>query len=202
MNDSLIRDIDALLPQTQCGLCGYGGCLPYATAIATRGEEINRCPPGGVKTLLALGKLVGRDPNPFTDAMTVQEKPPQVVKIRETECIGCTKCIKACPVDAIIGAAKQLHSILERECTGCGLCIAPCPVDCIDLIQVEQLQYDPQQARQRFNAKQRRKEHSGNQENKITTSQETIHDDLRDKKTYIEAAIMRAKKKREWGTQI
>src|SRR6185312_9880139 len=101
-----------------------------------KGEAINRCPPGGVKTLIALGKLLNKDPAPFIDEMSAQEKPSLTAVIREAECIGCTKCIQACPVDAIIGSAKQMHTVLLKECTGCGLCVTPCPVDCIDMIEI------------------------------------------------------------------
>lgn len=199
MSDTLTNEIDKLLPQTQCGQCGYGGCLPYAKAIAAQGEEINRCPPGGVKTLLALGKLVGRDTGHLLPTMQAEEKPPQIAKIRATECIGCTKCIKACPVDAIIGAAKQLHFILENECTGCGLCVAPCPVDCIDLIRVEQLQYDPQRARERFNARQQRAENFIKQKTTATSPVLKPSNNIEDKKAYIKAAILRAKQKKDRG---
>lgn len=124
-----IDRIDAELPQTQCGKCGHAGCRPYAEAIAA-GEAINRCPPGGEKTRDRLAALTGQPALPLIE-------PPQrplLAKIREDECIGCTKCIQACPVDAILGAAKQMHTVIESECTGCELCVAPCPVDCIDLV--------------------------------------------------------------------
>jgi electron transport complex protein RnfB len=128
---SLIQRIDALLPQTQCGKCGHPGCKPYAQGIAA-GEPINRCPPGGRETIAALAELLHV---PVIDLdLQRGSAPAQVAFIREAECIGCTKCIQACPVDAILGAAKQMHSVLIDECTGCDLCVAPCPVDCIDLI--------------------------------------------------------------------
>ncbi|MCM2971495.1 electron transport complex subunit RsxB [Larsenimonas suaedae] len=125
----LIDDIDAVLPQTQCGKCGHPGCRPYARAIA-EGEAINKCPPGGQATVARLADLLELEEPP----LAVDAETPQVAVIREDECIGCTKCIKACPVDAIVGASKQMHTVIEPECTGCELCIAPCPVDCIDLI--------------------------------------------------------------------
>ncbi len=128
---SLIQRIDALLPQTQCGKCGHPGCLPYAQGMA-EGEAINKCPPGGSETIAALAKLLQV---PIT-ALDPERgsAPPQVAYIREAECIGCTKCIQACPVDAIVGAAKLMHTVIRTECTGCDLCVAPCPVDCIDLL--------------------------------------------------------------------
>lgn len=126
------EQINALLPQTQCGQCGYPGCRPYSEAIAD-GDAINKCPPGGEETIQALADLLDVDPQPL-DAEHGTEKEPVVAWIREAECIGCTKCIQACPVDAILGAAKVMHTVIADECTGCDLCIEPCPVDCIDLI--------------------------------------------------------------------
>ncbi|MCY1342977.1 Electron transport complex subunit RsxB [compost metagenome] len=128
---SLIQRIDALLPQTQCGKCGHPGCRPYAEGIA-QGEAINKCPPGGTSTIIALADLLKVQPLPL-DAPN-GPVPPQIAFIREAECIGCTKCIQACPVDAIVGAAKQMHTVITAECTGCELCVAPCPVDCIDIL--------------------------------------------------------------------
>jgi len=128
------EQINAILPQTQCGQCGYPGCRPYAEAIAA-GESINKCPPGGEATIAALAELLDVEPLPL-DAEHGVEKPRTVAYIREDECIGCTKCIQACPVDAILGAAKQMHTVIAAECTGCDLCVAPCPVDCIDMIPV------------------------------------------------------------------
>ncbi|MDH4609920.1 electron transport complex subunit RsxB [Pseudomonas sp. BN102] len=131
MNQALIQRIDALLPQTQCGKCGHPGCKPYAEGIA-QGEAINKCPPGGTATIIALADLLHVQPLPL-DAPN-GPVPPQIAFIREAECIGCTKCIQACPVDAIVGAAKQMHTVITDECTGCELCVAPCPVDCIDIL--------------------------------------------------------------------
>lgn len=128
---SLIKRIDALLPQTQCGKCGHPGCKPYAEGIAS-GEAINKCPPGGDETIAALARLLDV---PVLQLDTERgSAPPQVAFIREAECIGCTKCIQACPVDAIVGAAKLMHTVIVDECTGCDLCVAPCPVDCIDML--------------------------------------------------------------------
>ena len=131
MQASLITvdHIDALLPQTQCGKCGHPGCRPYARAIADAGEAINRCPPGGQRTADALAELTGRPTMPLAQPA----ESPLLAVIDEEVCIGCTKCIKACPVDAILGAPKQMHSILRDECTGCELCVTPCPVDCISM---------------------------------------------------------------------
>lgn len=128
----LADQINTILPQTQCGQCGYPGCRPYAEAIA-QGDSINKCPPGGQETIDALADLLDVEPEPL-DAEHGIEKEPLVAFIREDECIGCTKCIQACPVDAILGAAKQMHTVIADECTGCDLCVEPCPVDCIDMI--------------------------------------------------------------------
>lgn len=130
----IVDQIDALLPQTQCGQCSYPGCKPYAEAIAN-GEKINKCPPGGETTIQALADLLGVEPEPL-DAEHGEETVTKVAVIREDECIGCTKCIQACPVDAILGAAKQMHTVIASECTGCDLCVEPCPVDCIDMVPV------------------------------------------------------------------
>ncbi|OUM09317.1 electron transport complex subunit RsxB [Pseudomonas syringae] len=126
----LIRSIDALLPQTQCGKCGHSGCQPYAEGIAG-GEAINKCPPGGDETIAQLAGLLSVPVLPLDTERGAA--PAQVAFIREAECIGCTKCIQACPVDAIVGAAKLMHTVIIDECTGCDLCVAPCPVDCIEM---------------------------------------------------------------------
>ena len=133
--DPLVDQIDALLPQTQCGQCGFPGCRPYATAISSGEADINQCPPGGETTIRALADLLDRDPKPLNpDNGDVQAK--TVVVIDEQRCIGCTLCVQACPVDAIVGAAKQMHTVIESECTGCNLCLPPCPVDCIDIVPI------------------------------------------------------------------
>lgn len=136
---SLVQSIDALLPQTQCGLCGHrDGCLPYAQSIA-EGEDANKCVPGGQPVADALATLLNRSKLPAEESVwPIQtDGRPQRMKaiIREDECIGCTKCISACPVDAIIGSGKLMHTVLTDLCTGCELCISPCPVDCIDLVE-------------------------------------------------------------------
>lgn len=127
--------INALLPQTQCGLCTYAGCKPYADAIAKSEADINQCPPGGDTGILALSILLNVPVKALNTAHG-ETQPESVVLIREAECIGCTKCIQACPVDAIVGASKLMHTVLAEYCTGCNLCIPPCPVDCIDIVLV------------------------------------------------------------------
>jgi Na+-translocating ferredoxin:NAD+ oxidoreductase subunit B len=131
-NDSLLVDrIDALLPQTQCGRCTFSGCRPYAEAIARGTAGTNQCPPGGERTAKALARLMGVEPRPLGKEFGVVPDYPAVAFIDESACIGCTKCIQACPVDAIVGASRFMHTVIAAECTGCELCIPPCPVDCI-----------------------------------------------------------------------
>ncbi|WP_263771218.1 electron transport complex subunit RsxB [Propionivibrio soli] len=129
----LVEKIEAILPQTQCGQCGFPGCKPYAEAIAG-GEEINRCPPGGQEGVRKLADLLGREVKP----LDAEEKPKQLAIIDEQTCIGCTLCIQACPVDAIVGAAKQMHTVVSSLCTGCELCVKPCPVECIRMEVIEE----------------------------------------------------------------
>lgn len=126
-------DIDALLPQTQCTRCGYQGCRPYAEAIARGEAEINQCPPGGSAAIATLAVLLRRDPLPLNPAHGV-EGPQLVAQIDEAACIGCAKCLPPCPVDAIVGARKHMHTVVMALCTGCELCVAPCPVDCIAMV--------------------------------------------------------------------
>ncbi|MDK4201578.1 RnfABCDGE type electron transport complex subunit B [Pseudomonas sp. HR1] len=156
---NLITAIDALLPQTQCGKCGHPGCQPYAAGIAA-GEAHNKCPPGGTATILELSALLQRPALPLDSPYPVT--PSQRAVIREADCIGCTKCIQVCPTDAILGAAKLMHTVIESECSGCELCLAPCPVDCIDLVAVPAPVDRPaerrraQYYRRRFDARQAR----------------------------------------------
>ena len=131
--DQLIAEIDSILPQTQCRQCGFAGCRPYATAIVEGLADINQCPPGGERGILKLAGLLGVSPKPLNTDHGVA-KPRAVALINEQVCIGCTLCILACPIDAIVGAAKQAHTVISEECTGCELCIAPCPVDCISMV--------------------------------------------------------------------
>ena len=158
--ECLTDTLDALLPQTQCARCGYDACRPYAQALAAGECDLNRCPPGGDEVIAALAAVLGRPARPL-DATRGAPPPPQRAWIDPDVCIGCTKCIQACPVDAIVGAAKRLHGVLAAECNGCGLCVAPCPVDCIHLLA----QAEPTAAeraaraatnRHRYDARQRR----------------------------------------------
>ena len=132
----LADQIDSLLPQTQCTKCGYDGCRPYAEAIAAHRAEINQCPPGGRVGIRALAQLLGRAPLPLNPANGV-ERPLRIAVIDEALCIGCTLCLPACPVDAIVGATRRMHTVIGSACTGCDLCVAPCPMDCIRMEPLE-----------------------------------------------------------------
>ncbi len=188
--------IDALLPQTQCGLCEYPGCKPYAEAIAEKGERINRCLPGGIPVLEKLGVLLNRDPEPYFAEMEKNQKTESIVVIREDDCIGCTKCIQACPVDAIIGGPKLMHTVIRDACTGCDLCISPCPVDCIDIIkiparsEIEKNQM-AEKSRDRFENRNSRLE-------KIKNAEKNRHNKakLSAPEKAIQEAILRAKEKK------
>ena len=135
MAGTLADQIDAILPQTQCTRCGNSGCRPYAEAIAAGLALADRCPPGGTPVAVALARLLNTAPRPINPEVGI-EAPPQVAIIDESVCIGCAKCLPACPVDAIVGARKRLHTVIARECSGCELCLPPCPVDCITLVPV------------------------------------------------------------------
>lgn len=160
-SNTLIDQIDALLPQTQCGQCGFDGCRPYAEAIVEGRADINQCPPGGDTSVTAIAALLNVPTKPLNPAYG-QPKPPMVALIDEAQCIGCTFCIRACPVDAIVGAAKHMHTILTELCTGCERCLAPCPMDCISMVPLpapvtpEQQQQKANDARTRYHRRQRR----------------------------------------------
>lgn len=133
-NSSAVDTIESLLPKIQCAQCGYPGCRPYAEAIANGSAEINRCPPGGTTTIKALANLLGREPLPLDDALG-QASMQKRALIDESTCIGCNRCVEACPVDAIAGLPQRMHTIITAHCTGCELCLPPCPVDCISMVE-------------------------------------------------------------------
>jgi len=194
----LVAQIDALLPQTQCTKCGYASCLPYAQALAKGAADINRCPPGGEEGMQALAKLLGRAPKSI-DPECGQPGPQMVAVIDEEHCIGCTLCIKACPVDAIVGANKRMHTVLPEWCTGCDLCVAPCPVDCISMEPIADpaLRWEPERAalaRQRF-------EHNRSRTRTISQRPEknqanTPDQRQSDKASVIAAALAKARQRR------
>lgn len=136
-DDPVVEKIDELLPQSQCGQCGYHGCRPYAEAVGVQGEKINRCAPGGEAVMLKIAALLNVDPQPVDGDEQAQEPVRALAVIDEANCIGCTKCIQACPVDAIVGATRAMHTVVADLCTGCNLCVAPCPTQCIELRPVE-----------------------------------------------------------------
>jgi len=186
---STVDAIDALLPQTQCTRCGFAGCRPYAEAIAAGQAPINRCPPGGADRIGRLARLLGRPALPLDPACGA-EQPRRVARIDPASCIGCTKCIQACPVDAIIGARKRMHTVIAALCTGCDLCVAPCPVDCIEMRALDTAppwrDDDARAARSRHEARlerlaRRRAEHEEHEE--------------RLSRTVIEAAVRRARER-------
>ena len=202
-----VAAIDALLPQTQCTRCGYPACLPYAQAIARGEADIDRCPPGGQAGVDALAALLGRASKPLDAAFGV-ETPPRIAVIDEAVCIGCTKCIQACPVDAIVGAAKRMHSILAAECTGCELCVPPCPVDCISMAAtaVEPLPRADvlsraDQARRRFDARNRRldRERSARDARRAASQAATPASTSPISKRSVLEAIARGKARRKAG---
>lgn len=152
-----IDEIDAILPQTQCTRCGYQGCRPYAEAIVQANAATNRCPPGGLSVLSALNRLMGQQ-HIVIDPNVGRIEAPKVAIINPDACIGCAKCLPACPVDAILGARQALHVVITDECSGCGLCLPPCPVDCIEMIDhatepltAERIESDAKRYRKRFN---------------------------------------------------
>jgi len=161
--DALSARIDSVLPQTQCRQCGYSGCRPYADAIACGSAGINRCPPGGEEVIRELARMTEEPAMPLDPACGASN-PPSVAAIDEDLCIGCTLCIQACPVDAIAGALKLMHTVIAAECTGCGLCIPPCPVDCISMLKTgenasrEERQRRSQHFRNRYAARTARLE--------------------------------------------
>lgn len=196
--------IDAVLPQTQCGLCNYDGCEPYAQAMVDGTDTIDHCHPGGEATLNDLAQLLDIDASPYIETVNSQYKPPAVVRIREDECIGCTKCISACPVDAIIGAAKQMHVVVEKDCNGCELCIEPCPMDCIDIITLKEKteaekHFDRERNRIRYQAHQQRLERVAKEKREKHLALKNKKDNAREtvdaRKQAIQAALLRVKKK-------
>jgi len=190
--------INAQLPQTQCGECGFSGCLPYAQALAEGVTSIDRCPPGGTKTLHALAGLLKLDATPYQKAVLEKTRAPSYAVIREAECIGCTKCIQACPVDAIVGSAKWMHSVINSECTGCGLCVAPCPVDCIDMVTIDEVQYDKKKAQLRAAARESRmqRDAADKERHYRSLAQKASEQEIKAKQAYILEALARVQAKK------
>jgi electron transport complex protein RnfB len=207
----LVDAIDALLPQTQCTKCGYAGCRPYAEAIAAGEAQINQCPPGGAAGIAKLAKLLGRPAIPLNPANGV-ERPLRVAVIDEQLCIGCTLCIQACPVDAIVGAAKRMHTVVPQWCTGCDLCLPPCPMDCIAMVEVGPprawTQADASAARARYYARNARLEREKIEHDErlaakalaktdaLDATDEVAREQIEQKMAIVQAAIERARARR------
>lgn len=197
---ALAQAIDALLPQTQCTQCGYSGCLPYARAIAAGAADFNQCPPGGAAGIAKLAALLGRAAKPLNPA-NGSERVRARAQIDEARCIGCTLCIQACPVDAIVGAAKLMHTVIAELCTGCELCLPPCPVDCIALLPLPQAEAAWTQdlaaaarARFEFRALRLAREQDERSERLAREAEQKLAQPLPDaKKSAILAALERAK---------
>jgi electron transport complex protein RnfB len=204
--------LDALLPQTQCTKCGYPGCRPYAEAIAAGEADIDQCPPGGAAGIDKLARLLGRAPLPLNPKHGV-EGPLRLAVIDEALCIGCTLCIQACPVDAIVGAPRRMHTVLASHCTGCDLCLPPCPVDCIAMVPVDPprawTQADADAARARFYARRARlvREQEENAARlaakavaklgELDARDDLTREQIDHKKAVVQAAIERARARRE-----
>ena len=197
---TLAEQIDALLPQTQCTKCGYDACRPYAEAMAAGAADINQCPPGGAAGIRKLAALLQRREEPLNPAHGT-ERPRAVAFIDEARCIGCTLCIQACPVDAIVGASKCMHTVIAELCTGCDLCVPPCPVDCIAMLPLPQAQAtwtrtmaDAGRARFQFRKLRLERERAERAERLARKAQERLAQPLADdKKAMILAAMERAK---------
>lgn len=194
-----IDDIDNLLPQTQCQLCEFDGCRPYAEAIILQNEPINKCPPGGVATLKKLAELLDQNPDPYLNELREKQKPNSIAVIRENECIGCTKCIAACPTDAILGSGKKMHTVITDACTGCELCIEPCPVDCIDMLEIApRTEQQSDRWRKRFQQRNERLEKLSEKKRLRLQQQQLQHrgvDTVEARKAAIAAAIQRVNAK-------
>jgi electron transport complex protein RnfB len=213
---SLADRIDALLPQTQCTQCGFAGCRPYAEAMAAGAAAINQCPPGGAAGIVRLAELLGCDVLPLNPAHGT-EKALTVAVIDESLCIGCTLCIQACPVDAIVGAAKRMHTVLSAHCTGCDLCAAPCPMDCIAMVPVQPERSwtpaDADAARARFEARRRRLACAARERDErlearalakldeIESRDDRAQQEIERKKSAVRAAIERARARRQAAAQ-
>jgi electron transport complex protein RnfB len=192
---SLADRIDALLPQTQCGRCGYAACRPYAEAIAAGDADIDRCPPGGDETIAELARVLNRAPVPL-DASRGVHRALHVARIVEGDCIGCTLCIAACPVDAIVGAQKRMHAVLASLCSGCELCLPACPVDCIRMEPA-------QRAWTRDDASAARERYEVRQERLAKAKAERAHEaEARVRKAAIDAAFERARQRREASKNV
>ncbi|HEX4856521.1 MAG TPA: RnfABCDGE type electron transport complex subunit B [Limnobacter sp.] len=209
MHEQLVQKIDDLLPQTQCKQCGFEGCLPYARALAAQQADINRCPPGGAATIQSLSVLLNKPVKPVDpDCGVTTER--HIANVDPQHCIGCTLCIKACPVDAIIGSSKRRHAVIAELCTGCELCIPPCPVDCIDMVFLPQFSNwstdQAHAARTRMNQRELRLKRQKAEQaqrleakaiHKLDELNHSTSPDAAAKKAVVQAALARARARRQ-----
>jgi electron transport complex protein RnfB len=195
MKKPSVEEIDALLPQTQCRLCEFDGCKPYAKAIASREAPLNRCLPGGVAVLQQLGQLMQQDITSDIDAMRRKTKASTRVQIDESMCIGCTKCMDVCPTDAILGSGKKMHTVIAQACTGCELCLPPCPVDCIEILPNHAItQEQSNDWRIRYEQKNKRLKRLQSENN--DRYQQKLKPDIDERKRAMMAALERVQKKK------
>lgn len=192
------KEVDSILPQTQCEECDYKGCMPYAEAMISGEADIDLCPPGGTEVVIKLAELFKKDATPYLKKAVETFRKPAIAVIREEECIGCTKCIQACPVDAIIGTNKKMHTVFTADCTGCQLCVEPCPVDCIEIHEQEHAEFDKERSRNLFNTRNLRlqkieeeKKQQYQQKKQLNQTQ-----DAKAKQAYILEAIKRKLEKK------
>lgn len=191
--NTLVDKLHKKLPQTQCRECGYDGCRPYAEAIARNEVGIDKCPPGGEVVLIQLSKITKADPAPYLRSVRDNTREPEIAKIVESQCIGCTKCIQACPVDAVIGTGKKMHTIIEAECTGCGLCVPVCPTDCIELTPIDAFHFDKTIASNRYDARNKRMAAAKQKGQRSYQDKKEVEKQA--KLDYIQAALKRVQQK-------
>jgi len=201
-HQDLADRIDALLPQTQCTQCGYDGCRPYAEALARGEADVNRCPPGGEDGMRALADFLGVERKAIAPECGEPVTKPEVALIDEETCIGCTRCIQACTVDAIMGGPKSMHTVIAAECTGCGLCLPPCPVDCIEMVPSADptpLRQRAEQFRARYEARNARLAREAEERERRRAEKRArvaARDDRERKRGEIAAAVARARARR------
>ena len=205
MNKELAEKINSVLPQTQCGMCDYPDCKSYSEAIAAGETDIAHCSPGGERVLNLIADITKQDPKPYVEFVNERMRPKQIVSIKEKECVGCTKCIQACPIDAIVGGNKHMHTVLTDVCSGCELCIEPCPTDCIETIVLDNITEDQFAARadewkqtyDRRNERLAERPYRARIKSEKTEAISNRDEQLKQRQDEILAAIKRSKQRRE-----